>query len=104
MKPPDDLRQTVGFRAGLPAGLTGDLSGPYWYQCALIRSYFFNQFQQTGPRISLNVVFDVRYATLQPACDLAHVLRLNVALISARVHRNARRARRDAGLDGLDNA
>ena len=59
---------------------------------------------QLGARVALDIELDLLRLSAQHARDRPHVVWRDVPPIRARVHRNARRARRNARLDRFEHA
>jgi hypothetical protein len=91
-----------GLPSRLPARLAGDLAWRHGHERALIGRHLFDEIEQLGPRIALDVVLDAGMAAYRPG-DRPDIVGRDVAAIGARMHGDARSTGRDADLNGFDH-
>src|SRR5690606_13135254 len=104
LQAPHDRDEPFRRRIGRPTRLTRDFAWHDRHERALVRLDLEHEVHQVGPGIAFDVVLDAIAERRETRRDVAHVSGCDVPLVGSGVHRDARRPRRAADIDGLERA
>ena len=104
LEPSDHPGKAIAFRSKLPAGLAGHFSWHDGNQGALVGTHLLDEIQQLRTRIAFDVEFDSRGQRPQHRRNFTDIVGRDVTPVGPGVDGDARRARRNAHANSVDDA